>query len=350
MFGTVSSVAARAFSWVEELLNDTGDDIVEGSVVVVLADGTIALADTLNDPRPTGVVKDTIDDGDTGQVVFGGPVDLVLVTASVTAGQFGQTSTTPGEAQVTASAGASFCMFTSSGTSPRAILWGGRGGGGLVADLLIELLSTNETDTALFLHPDGTGGVEWTGTGGGSDPVFDHGNMGATETVDVGDGTWHRGTLNADCTVTVQGFTVDEGLVLVFEVEQDGTGGWGITWDPDVTFIGDDQPDLTASTVTVFLLFSSAGDSTIYGARVGADSLTSPLTTKGDLWGYDTSDARVPVGANGYLLAADSTDAQGVVWRDPQATGHYELLMDGSSPPAPLEDGSGTDWLYVWVP
>ncbi len=31
-------------------------------------------------------------------------------------------------------------------------------------------------------------------------------------------------------------------------------------------------------------------------------------------------------------------------------TGHYELLMDGGSPPAPLEDGSGTDWLYVLVP
>jgi hypothetical protein len=32
-----------------------------------------------------------------------------------------------------------------------------------------------------------------------------------------------------------------------------------------------------------------------------------------------------------------------------QAVGHYELLMTGSSPPEPLEDGTGEDWLYVWV-
>jgi hypothetical protein len=29
--------------------------------------------------------------------------------------------------------------------------------------------------------------------------------------------------------------------------------------------------------------------------------------------------------------------------------GHYELLMTGASPPEPLEDGTGTDWLYVWT-
>jgi hypothetical protein len=29
--------------------------------------------------------------------------------------------------------------------------------------------------------------------------------------------------------------------------------------------------------------------------------------------------------------------------------GHYELLMTGASPPEPLEDGTGADWLYVFV-
>lgn len=33
-----------------------------------------------------------------------------------------------------------------------------------------------------------------------------------------------------------------------------------------------------------------------------------------------------------------------------EIAGHYELLMAaGTSPPEPLEDGTGTDWLYVWV-
>lgn len=129
--GLVDAAAARSYSWVEDMDNDTGADIPEGSVVVVLADGTIELAATVNEPRPTGVAMDTIDDGETGQVCFGGPVDLVLVTASVTAGEYGQTSTTPGQAQVAVGPSTAFCEFTSSGTTPSAFLWGGRGGGGI---------------------------------------------------------------------------------------------------------------------------------------------------------------------------------------------------------------------------
>jgi hypothetical protein len=41
---------------------------------------------------------------------------------------------------------------------------------------------------------------------------------------------------------------------------------------------------------------------------------SSPLTTKGDLWGYSTTNARVPVGADGTVLTADSTQALGVKW------------------------------------
>jgi hypothetical protein len=43
----------------------------------------------------------------------------------------------------------------------------------------------------------------------------------------------------------------------------------------------------------------------------------SPLTTKGDLYGYSTTDARVAVGTNGTVLTADSTAATGVVWATP---------------------------------
>ena len=41
---------------------------------------------------------------------------------------------------------------------------------------------------------------------------------------------------------------------------------------------------------------------------------SSPLTTKGDLWGFSTVDARIPVGADGLVLEADSTQALGVKW------------------------------------
>ncbi len=44
----------------------------------------------------------------------------------------------------------------------------------------------------------------------------------------------------------------------------------------------------------------------------GSSGDTSPLTTKGDIWGYDTDNARVPVGTDTHVLKADSSDAQGV--------------------------------------
>jgi len=42
----------------------------------------------------------------------------------------------------------------------------------------------------------------------------------------------------------------------------------------------------------------------------------SPLTTKGDLYTYSTKDDRLPVGTNGQLLSADSSEPTGLKWTD----------------------------------
>jgi len=47
-------------------------------------------------------------------------------------------------------------------------------------------------------------------------------------------------------------------------------------------------------------------------ATIGGSA--SPLTTKGDLYGFSTTGARVAVGTNGQVLTADSTAATGVAW------------------------------------
>lgn len=52
-----------------------------------------------------------------------------------------------------------------------------------------------------------------------------------------------------------------------------------------------------------------------------AGGSASPLTTKGDLYGYSTTDARIPVGANGTVLTADSAEALGVKWAVVSGTG-----------------------------
>lgn len=43
---------------------------------------------------------------------------------------------------------------------------------------------------------------------------------------------------------------------------------------------------------------------------------TSPVTTKGDLYGYGAIDARIPVGVDGQMLYADSLEVLGLKWDD----------------------------------
>jgi hypothetical protein len=44
---------------------------------------------------------------------------------------------------------------------------------------------------------------------------------------------------------------------------------------------------------------------------------SSPLTTKGDLYTYSTLDARLPVGTDGHILTADSSETTGLKWASP---------------------------------
>ena len=57
------------------------------------------------------------------------------------------------------------------------------------------------------------------------------------------------------------------------------------------------------------------------------ETLASPLTTKGDLFTFDTANARLPVGTNGYLLRANSSTTTGLEWS--AGTGSSPLTTKG---------------------
>ena len=68
-----------------------------------------------------------------------------------------------------------------------------------------------------------------------------------------------------------------------------------------------------------YLYFTSASASIFFDyTQTGA---VSPLTTKGDLWGYSTLDARIPIGTNNQVLTADSAQALGLKWATPSSGG-----------------------------
>jgi hypothetical protein len=124
--------------------------------------------------------------------------------------------------------------------------------------------------------------------------------------------------------------------------------------------IGAGTMTITAGTATVnsagslavtqydggFLYFSSASSALWFDYTQAGT--TSPLTTKGDLYGFSTVDARIPIGANDTVLTADSTQALGLKWAAPSSGGMTLLSTTTlSSATTTISVGSGYNDLYV---
>jgi len=63
-------------------------------------------------------------------------------------------------------------------------------------------------------------------------------------------------------------------------------------------------------------LYFNSTSAALFFAADAADN-TSPLTTKGDLYGFSTVNARIPIGTNNQILTADSAEALGLKWATP---------------------------------
>jgi len=62
------------------------------------------------------------------------------------------------------------------------------------------------------------------------------------------------------------------------------------------------------------LALSIVGDQLYFAGNIIGGGTASPLTTKGDLYTYDTTNTRLPVGLNGTALVADSSTVTGLSW------------------------------------
>jgi hypothetical protein len=69
------------------------------------------------------------------------------------------------------------------------------------------------------------------------------------------------------------------------------------------------------------------GDGTCSWQTVAAGD-PSPLTTKGDLYAFSTVDARLAVGANDFVLTADSAEATGMKWAAAAGGGLSNIVED----------------------
>ena len=72
----------------------------------------------------------------------------------------------------------------------------------------------------------------------------------------------------------------------------------------------------TGLAATTGLTATGTKDATTFlrGDNTWAVVDASPLTTKGDVYTFDTGNARLAVGSNGLVLTADSTTATGLSW------------------------------------
>ena len=101
------------------------------------------------------------------------------------------------------------------------------------------------------------------------------------------------------------------------------------------------QPCLAASAAVTQII---AGTNITISPSGGTGAVTinaatgagSPLTAKGDIYGYNTTNARIPVGADGAVLTAASAQALGVQWQLPA---FQSLTTAGTSGPATLSGG-----------
>lgn len=175
-------------------------------------------------------------------------------------------------------------------------------------------------------------------TTGGAGAVTTIASSGSAKTLMIGGANTFDITLTANCTISVVGPALpgSESSILLI-LRQDGMGSRTVTWPGSVTWATGSAPTLstTGSAVDFVVLKTVDGGSVWFGFPIGGSAgTTSPLTTKGDLYTYSTTNARLAVGSNGTALLADSAMTTGNRWSSNAPVG--EILITDTPAGSPL--------------
>jgi hypothetical protein len=250
---------------------------------------------------------------------------------------------------------------------------------GLTGDLIaygpgIAGALVNKIQGTLVFGTTGTGNVVFsdsptlTGTLSGGSGTFS-GSLGASNL---------SGTNTGDQTITLTG-----------QVTGSGTGSFATTiathtvsnsnlatmpaqtLKGNATLLGSvDVQDLSVSQVQYMLAIptsssplplAAGGTGNNYGSVSALFAALSPLTTKGDILGFSSTDARLPVGSDGQFLVADSTQTLGIKWAsvsagvttvgtiDSQTKSANGLVILGTNIYAQTADGSNPGMLSTGI-
>ena len=111
-------------------------------------------------------------------------------------------------------------------------------------------------------------------------------------------------------------------------------GGGGTDANAVHVNVGSEISVITAKatpTASDILLIEDAADSNnkkkITIGDIPSSGSASPLTTKGDLYSFDTDNARLPIGTDGQILVADSNESTGLKWQGNNTIGTKVIVQ-----------------------
>jgi hypothetical protein len=159
----------------KELTNKSGGAVTHGDVVVIDTDNDEAFETTTTaaETRLIGIAQEDIASNARGRVLLAGYAEIVNVTASVTRGHYGFTSTTAKKASgASARAAGAFCQFLKGGTEPSAILFGPPDTGAGAGDMTKAVYDTDNDGKVDIAEKLTTEQVEMYSTTGDDDQIM----------------------------------------------------------------------------------------------------------------------------------------------------------------------------------